>query len=47
VAWAPAGPAGRTDVDALIARADEAMYQAKRQRTGPLGLVVSPAQAAA
>ena len=44
VAWAAAG---RTDVDALIARADEAMYQAKRQRTGPLGLVVSPAQAAA
>jgi hypothetical protein len=28
-------------------RADEAMYQAKRQQTGPLGLVVSRPQAAA
>jgi diguanylate cyclase (GGDEF)-like protein/PAS domain S-box-containing protein len=48
VAWVPASQdGGQTDVDALIARADEAMYQAKRQRTGPLGLVVSPSQAAA
>jgi diguanylate cyclase (GGDEF)-like protein/PAS domain S-box-containing protein len=44
VAWSPAGQA---DVDGLIARADEAMYQAKRQRSGPLGLVVSQSQAAA
>jgi diguanylate cyclase (GGDEF)-like protein/PAS domain S-box-containing protein len=39
--------AGETRADALIARADAAMYQAKRLRTGPLGLVVCPAQSAA
>jgi diguanylate cyclase (GGDEF)-like protein/PAS domain S-box-containing protein len=44
VAWAAPGQA---DADGLIARADEAMYQAKRQNSGPLGLVVSSTQAAA
>jgi diguanylate cyclase (GGDEF)-like protein/PAS domain S-box-containing protein len=35
------------DADALVARADAAMYQAKRQRSGRLGLVVSTSHAAA
>ncbi|GAA1035309.1 hypothetical protein GCM10009557_42650 [Virgisporangium ochraceum] len=44
IAWADAG---ETDADALVAHADAAMYQAKRQRTGRLGLVVSTTHAAA
>lgn len=44
VAWARPG---ELDADALVARADAAMYQAKRQRTGRLGLVVSTTHAAA
>jgi diguanylate cyclase (GGDEF)-like protein/PAS domain S-box-containing protein len=44
VAWARPGEG---DGDALVARADAAMYQAKRQRTGHLGLVVSTTGAAA
>jgi diguanylate cyclase (GGDEF)-like protein/PAS domain S-box-containing protein len=47
VAWADAGNSGKVDADALVARADAAMYQAKRQRTGRLGMVVSPTHAAA
>ncbi|GIJ52885.1 sensor domain-containing diguanylate cyclase [Virgisporangium aurantiacum] len=44
VAWARPGD---MDADALVARADTAMYQAKRQRTGRLALVVSATHAAA
>jgi diguanylate cyclase (GGDEF)-like protein/PAS domain S-box-containing protein len=44
VAWSDAR---NPDADALVARADTAMYQAKRQRTGRSGLVVSTTHAAA
>jgi diguanylate cyclase (GGDEF)-like protein/PAS domain S-box-containing protein len=40
VAWSAPG---QSLADALIARADAAMYQAKKHRTGPLALVVSDA----
>ncbi|MGK5682163.1 diguanylate cyclase domain-containing protein [Actinoplanes sp. URMC 104] len=38
VAWAPRGTA---EADELIARADAAMYEAKKNRTGPLALVLA------
>jgi diguanylate cyclase (GGDEF)-like protein/PAS domain S-box-containing protein len=40
VAWTRAGAVA---ADALVARADAAMYQAKRERSGPLALAVQPA----
>ncbi|MEV6844846.1 sensor domain-containing diguanylate cyclase [Actinoplanes sp. NPDC051411] len=38
VAWSPPGGAGPDD---LVARADAAMYEAKKTRTGPLALVLA------
>jgi diguanylate cyclase (GGDEF)-like protein/PAS domain S-box-containing protein len=38
VAWSPCGGAGP---DELVARADAAMYEAKKTRTGPLALVLA------